>query len=263
MAISQQSFTQVNQVSAVQSLSGDLLEKVILGNDLAGLSSIEKVQYVKNICQTIGLNPVTKPIQLMKFNGKETPYFTKDATEQLRKINRVSLSIKETKIVDDLYIVIVEATTPDGRTDSSTGAIVVSGLKGEAKANAFMKAETKAKRRATLSICGLGFIDECEVESIPNAKKIDVYVEEKKVEELPGDVEILFTELLADIKNSSTLEELKNAWNKVKMSYFVPGRHDLFQKLLDVKEERKKSMQLVKEFNEELDATTGEIKEIK
>ena len=30
-----------------------------------------------------------------------------------------------------------------------------------------MKAETKAKRRVTLSICGLGMLDETEVETVP------------------------------------------------------------------------------------------------
>jgi hypothetical protein len=33
-----------------------------------------------------------------------------------------------------------------------------------------LKAVTKAKRRVTLSICGLGFLDETEVDSIPGAK---------------------------------------------------------------------------------------------
>jgi hypothetical protein len=36
-------------------------------------------------------------------------------------------------------------------------------------ANALMKAETKSKRRVTLSICGLGFLDETEADSIPGA----------------------------------------------------------------------------------------------
>jgi len=40
---------------------------------------------------------------------------------------------------------------------------------GEARANLMMKAETKAKRRVTLSICGLGMLDETEVESLPPA----------------------------------------------------------------------------------------------
>ena len=44
-------------------------------------------------------------------------------------------------------------------------------LTGDALANALMKAETKAKRRATLSLCGLGFLDETEIETIPEKAK--------------------------------------------------------------------------------------------
>jgi len=36
-----------------------------------------------------------------------------------------------------------------------------------------MKCETKAKRRATLSICGLGMLDESELETIPGAVVFD------------------------------------------------------------------------------------------
>jgi len=39
--------------------------------------------------------------------------------------------------------------------------------KAKEVANAIMKAITKAKRRVTLSICGLGMLDETEVESLP------------------------------------------------------------------------------------------------
>jgi hypothetical protein len=44
----------------------------------------------------------------------------------------------------------------------------------EDRANTILKAVTKAKRRVTLSICGLGFLDETEVEDIPAAAKRDV-----------------------------------------------------------------------------------------
>ena len=43
---------------------------------------------------------------------------------------------------------------------------------GDPIANAFMKAETKAKRRGTLSICGLGMLDESEIASISSAVKV-------------------------------------------------------------------------------------------
>jgi len=55
-----------------------------------------------------------------------------------------------------------EASCPS----EATGAVDIKGLTGKNLANAFMKAETKAKRRVTLSICGLGFLDESEVEDM-------------------------------------------------------------------------------------------------
>ena len=47
--------------------------------------------------------------------------------------------------------------------------MAIAGLKGDALANGLMKAETKAKRRCTLSLCGLGMLDESEIETIPGA----------------------------------------------------------------------------------------------
>jgi hypothetical protein len=55
-------------------------------------------------------------------------------------------------------------------------------LPPEELANAFMKAETKAKRRVTLSICGLGFLDESEIESIAEAKRVRVNFETGDIE---------------------------------------------------------------------------------
>jgi hypothetical protein len=46
-------------------------------------------------------------------------------------------------------------------------------MRGDLRANTIMKAVTKAKRRVTLSISGLGFLDETEVETIPGAKKAE------------------------------------------------------------------------------------------
>ncbi len=73
-----------------------------------------------------------------------------------------------------LYVVVARATTADGREDEAIGAVSVRGLSGDALANAIMKAETKAKRRVTLSIVGLGWTDESEVDSIPGAQTVRV-----------------------------------------------------------------------------------------
>jgi hypothetical protein len=47
-------------------------------------------------------------------------------------------------------------------------------LKGEELVNARLKAVTKAKRRVTLSICGLAFLDESEVETVKQARRVNV-----------------------------------------------------------------------------------------
>jgi hypothetical protein len=41
---------------------------------------------------------------------------------------------------------------------------------GDVLANALMKAETKAKRRVTLSLAGLGWLDETELDTIPGVR---------------------------------------------------------------------------------------------
>jgi hypothetical protein len=65
----------------------------------------------------------------------------------------------------------VRATDKEGRVDEDFGAVSFpETLRGEARANTILKAITKAKRRVTLSICGLGFLDETEVENIPAAR---------------------------------------------------------------------------------------------
>ena len=244
MALQQVVNHQKNQINS------ELLEKVILGNDLSGLTSIQKVEYVKSICQTIGLNPVTKPIQLMKFQGKEVPYFTKDASEQLRKNNRVSITKVDTKIHDGgLYVVTAYATTPDGRQDCSTGAIVISGLRGDALANAMMKAETKAKRRVTLSICGLGFIDELEVDSLPQAQKIDISLiqkEESNVSSINEDKSFLISAALHHIESAESLEDLKKAFDYSKSKYGKESS-EMMNLIVSAKDNRKEVL-MDKEF---------------
>lgn len=148
-------------------LNNHVLESVIISGDLSGLSPNDRVMYYKNVCESLGLNPLTKPFEYMKLQNKLTLYARKDCTEQLRKLHNVSISIVARELVEDCYLVTARATNAQGRSDEAIGAVSIQGLKGEARANAIMKAETKAKRRVTLSIAGLGVLDEHEVETIP------------------------------------------------------------------------------------------------
>ena len=147
-------------------LNNTVLESVVIGGDLSALSSPDRVMYYQKVCESLGLNPLTKPFEYMKLQGKLTLYARKDCTEQLRKLHGISISITARELVEDCYIVTARADVRE-RSDEAIGAVSIQGLKGEARANAMMKAETKAKRRVTLSIAGLGMLDEHEVETIP------------------------------------------------------------------------------------------------
>jgi hypothetical protein len=151
-----------------------VLERVILGGDLSGLTAIEKVKYVVRVCRELGLNPYTQPFGFLKLQGKETLYPTKNCTDQLRSIHSISIEIISRSLVDGIYTVRARSSDPSGRKDEDEGTVPLpDNYKGEIRSNVMMKAVTKAKRRVTLSHCGLGFApDESEVDSIPDGKTL-------------------------------------------------------------------------------------------
>jgi hypothetical protein len=142
------------------------IEAALIGGDLKDLNPQARIDYYKALCESLGLNPLSKPFAYITLNGKLTLYALRDAADQLRKINGVSITEMVPELISDLFVVKVKALDRDGRTDAATGAVNIKGLAGEALANAMMKAETKAKRRVTLSLCGLGFLDETEVDTL-------------------------------------------------------------------------------------------------
>lgn len=146
------------------------IERVVIGGDLSQLKPEQRLAYYKAVCDSVGLNPLTKPFDYITLNGKLILYALKGATDQLRSLRKVSINIVAREVVEDCYVVTARATTPDGRTDENIGAVSIANLKGDTKCNALMKCETKAKRRVTLSICGLGMLDETEIETIPTGK---------------------------------------------------------------------------------------------
>lgn len=167
------------ELATVQAAQMDeILSNIVLKGDISQLKPSEKVQYYNSICKRIGIDPMLQPFQLLKLQGKEVMYATKGCTEQLRMIHGISVTAMTTHHVGDCYVVQVTVQNAKGRVDFGTGAVAISNnLKGDALANALMKAETKAKRRATLSICGLGMLDETELETIPDAKPITGEIE--------------------------------------------------------------------------------------
>ena len=159
-----------NLVSQNEMIPSELLEKVLLTGDLSVLKSDQKVFYYQKVCESVGLNPLTKPFEYIRLQGKETLYARKEATDQLRKIHNVSIEIIKREVIGDIYLVTARARIGN-RQDESTGGVYIKGLIGEALVNAYLKSESKAKRRATLSICGLSILDESEVHSVNDSDK--------------------------------------------------------------------------------------------
>lgn len=151
----------------------DILSDLVLKGDLRQFTPEQKAKYYTNLCRSLGLNPLTKPFDLIVLNNKEQLYANRNCAEQLRKINGISV-IEITKDKQgDIFIITVKVQDKTGRYDIATGAVNLKGLSGDQLANKLMTAETKAKRRATLSICGLGMLDETEVATIPNVRYVN------------------------------------------------------------------------------------------
>lgn len=162
------------QEITVPQLSSEAVEKVLIQGNLKTLSPQDRVSYYGKLCQSLGLNPLTQPFEYLEFQGKLQLYAKKSCTEQLRHMYNISVRIVSRDCTEGCYIVTAQASMPSGRQDESLGAVNIDGLKGEARSNAMMKAETKAKRRVTLSICGLAYLDESEVESVRGATHVPV-----------------------------------------------------------------------------------------
>lgn len=164
-------------VANANDMEAATLESVLLGGDLERLRPGERVNYMLSVCKSLNLNPLTKPFAFLRLRSKEGPrtvmYALKDCTEQLRRNHNISIRITARETMNDVFVVTAQATDKTGRCDESIGAVPLKGLTGEDLANAYMKAETKAKRRVTLSISGLGMLDEAEVDSIPGAQRVD------------------------------------------------------------------------------------------
>lgn len=163
---------EVAKLVPAQSPTASAIEAVLIKGDLSKLNETQRTEYYMRLCNSIGLNPMTQPFQYLTLNGKLVLYARRDCADQLRKINGISIEIVSQDKSDGLLTVHVRAKDRDGRADEDLGVVSFpESLKGDNAANAILKAVTKAKRRVTLSLSGLGFLDETEVQDIPQESK--------------------------------------------------------------------------------------------
>lgn len=152
--------------------SPEAVEAAVINGDLERLSPEYRVKWYQMRCEAAGLNSMSRPFEYIRLSGKLTLYATKSCTDQLSGIHGLSHSIISRETMGDVHVVTVEVKGASGRSTQDIGAVAIGGLKGEALCNALMKTVTKAKRRATLSLCGLGdVIDESELDTVRNVQR--------------------------------------------------------------------------------------------
>lgn len=143
---------------------------LVTSGDCARLTAEQKLNYYKARCDAAGLDPRCQPFEFITFQGRQILYARKECSNQLASKHGVICEILTQVTEEGIRTVVVRSKTKDGRQTDEIGCVTVANLKGNDLCNALMKAVTKAKRRAILSICGLGLIDELEVDTLPGVR---------------------------------------------------------------------------------------------
>ena len=252
--------TPTDNQSIAPAVSGELpvevmnrIAEAVIKNDLKDLKPMERVHYVKSVCDRLGIDYLTKPFDFIENDkGGVALYPNKECAAQLRQKYGITVRITDRQVNDHLCIVTAQALMPNGRADESIGAVamekelgewktsqngkkyfVPSGkfqqLSPEAKANAIMRAETKSKRRATFSLCGLGMADAPDEDAprwdyeVPAAGVVDTSTRAAAAPAAPA--------APADPELDRRLAQFGNASREQRLTMLAELRHDLDQTL--------------------------------
>jgi len=161
----------------------DKLDIFLTKNGETGHFSVgEKGKLLSFICDEYGLNPTFVPFNFIMFQGKERLYLTKVGCDAIANNKQLTRTITTRHYDADTNIYTVSAIVSDGvRKEEASASVFCAGfdnkkqayvrMTGEALANAYLKTESKAKRRATLAFIGFAF-EEDSFESFDKVEPI-------------------------------------------------------------------------------------------
>lgn len=227
------------------------IDSLVIRGDISGLNPQERAQYYMFLCKQLGLTAAAQPFAILKLNGKDVLYPTRQATDQLAAMHRLNREIIDgPKVIDlggtKLIYCQCRITHPNGRVETAVATLPLTD-----PLNVMMKVETKSKRRATLSILGLGALDHegdlsisedpdnAEIESwrslIAKFQFQDFSNHAQRVNELPEPVrvavlELFVARLIAGIKHVKP-EGLKSLWARV-VTFPEPLRTEVKKEVL-------------------------------
>jgi hypothetical protein len=134
------------------------------------------------LVQQLGLRMSSMPIKFLKTrNGEIQPYLTASGAADIMISTGASVTDVQMTTVHGCAICRSTILTRDNRTGVATGAVALDGLRGEALANAFMKAETKSVRRNVLRTCrpdAVWLIQDEDIEGIEGAKRLPEVIDQ-------------------------------------------------------------------------------------
>ncbi len=137
------------------------------GKDSRDMTESERRAMLESLCRALGLNPLVHPVRFLVLNGAEMLYVTRQGTDQIAarlRINRETIVGPEVRDIGGQKLVFCQVRArepgPDGRSDVATATLPL-----KDPSNDLMKCETKAKRRAVLSLVGLGLLTEEDAEA--------------------------------------------------------------------------------------------------
>jgi len=153
---------------------------LLLHGDYGKLSPAQRNVLLLKLCETHGLDPLTKPFMYIAVDGRKILYASRSAADGIAKNKGLSEIGHEFVETPSGTIVIVKVATPEwlesdgkrGRMKEGFSAIP-SGATGSGWVNAVKKAHTQANRRAILALEAPGFMDESEISDIPGARVED------------------------------------------------------------------------------------------
>lgn len=221
----------------------EIITNLVLTGDISKMNDIQRVEYYNQLCISLDLNPLTKPFDIILFpkNNKVSLYPNKYCAEQLRKKDGVSIYKTERIIEDNILIFKAYAKNKFGILDEATSSIPLVKIEKkwdsterdykptgnyipmnpQEKADAIMKCETKAKRRVTFSICGLGMADDPE-----EAERYEDVIVGNKEDEILKVVSDNINKLDEAIKDITPKWDMKQAKDKI-LSLMKPVRKKL------------------------------------
>ena len=194
--------------------SPDMLAILARGN-IASLSEEDRTRYILALCDALGLDPRFKPVDLIPGQGGALiPYLNRGATDSLARregIQRTTVVFPKVVEIDGVKCVLCVARATDTKTGRYEERVATAISRDHQ--NVFMKVETKAIRRATIAVLGVGMLDESELDGIRGA---DALAEGARAQALQAHVEATTQRIAMELPSLSqaTTEEKAEAWKR-------------------------------------------------